>query len=99
MHGYLLRVEREFNLIPYVGDIHLRALTSYTFNQISWQKDFDTFESNQATKPLMVRGEPERLVTMYNKNTTFLEIMGNKEQLLRTKKWCIDLCVKQFVKF
>lgn len=58
MHGYLLRVEREFNPVPYVGDIHLRDLTSYTFNQISWQKASDTFESNQATKPFMVRGEP-----------------------------------------
>jgi len=36
MHEYLLRVDREFNPVPYVGDIHLRALTSYIFNQISW---------------------------------------------------------------
>jgi hypothetical protein len=53
MHGYLLRVDREFNLVPYVGDIHLRALTSYTFNQISWQKASNTFESNQVTRSLL----------------------------------------------
>lgn len=99
MHGYLLRVEREFNLVQYVGDIHLKALTSYNFNQISWQKASNTFESNQLTKPFMVNGEPERSMTMYNKHTTFLEIMGNKERMLRTQKWCIDLCVKQLFTF
>ena len=30
LHGYFLRDDKEFNLVPYVGDIHLRALTSYT---------------------------------------------------------------------
>ena len=57
------------------------------------------FESNRATKPFTVRGEPERSVTMYNKHTTCLEIMGNKEWMLRTQKWCIDLCIKQLVTF
>ena len=35
LHRYLLWLDRDFNAVPYVGDIHLRALTSYTFNQIS----------------------------------------------------------------
>lgn len=55
MHGYLLCLDREFNPVPYVGGIHLTTLTSYTFNQISWQKDFNTFESNKVTKPSIVR--------------------------------------------
>lgn len=36
LHGYLLHLDKEFNPILYVGEIHLRALTSYTFNQINW---------------------------------------------------------------
>lgn len=32
LHGYLLHLGKEFNPVLYVGDIHLRALTSYTFN-------------------------------------------------------------------
>lgn len=35
MHRYLLHLDKEFNLVPYVGDIHLRALTYYTFNKVS----------------------------------------------------------------
>lgn len=38
-------------------------------------------------------------MTMCNKHTTFLEIMGNKEWMLKTQKWCIDLYVKQLVMF
>ena len=99
MHEYPLCVDREFSLVPYVGDIHLRALTSYTFNQISWQKASNTFESNHVTKPFTVRGEPERSVTIYNKHNTFLEIVGNGEWMLKTQKWCIDLYVKKLVTF
>lgn len=99
LHGYLLFLDREFNLVPYVGDIHLRVLTSYTFNQISWQKAFNTFESNQVTKPFIVRGEHERSFTMFTKNNTFLGIEGNRDRMLRTENWCLDLCVKQLVTF
>lgn len=36
---------------------------------------------------------------MYNKHNTFLEIVGNEERMLKTQKWCIDLCVKKLVRF
>lgn len=45
-YGCLLYLEKDFNPIPYVGDIHSRAFTSYDFNQIHWQKASNTFESN-----------------------------------------------------
>lgn len=79
LHGYLLYADKEFNLVPYVGDIHFRALTSDTLNQINWKKASNKFESNQNTKPLMMRGEHERSITMYNKHTIFLEIKRNRE--------------------
>lgn len=95
LHGYLLRLDKDFNPVPYVEDIHLRALTSYAFNQIHWQKACNTFESNRVTKPLIVRGEHERSVTMFNKHNTFLGIGGNRDRMVRTQRWCLDLCVKQ----
>jgi len=36
---------------------------------------------------------------MYNKHNTFLEIEGKIECMLRTQRWCINLCVKQTVTF
>lgn len=93
-HGYLLRLDIDFNPVPYVGDIHLRALTSYTFNQIHWQKASNTFESNQVTNPFIVRGEHDRSDTMLNKHNTFLGIGGNKDRMVKTQIWCLDLCVR-----
>lgn len=57
MHGYFLRDDKIFNPIPFVGDVHLRAFTSYTINQVKWRRACDTFEGNQATKPLMIKRE------------------------------------------
>jgi len=85
LHRYLLRLDKEFNPVPYVGDIHLRALTSYTFNQISWKKAFNTFKSNQVTKPFLVRGEHERSIAMFTKHNTFLRIERNKDRILKTQ--------------
>ena len=94
-HGYLLQLDRDFNPVPYVGDIHLRALTSYAFNQIHWQKACDTFESNQVTKLFIVRGEHGRSDTVYNKHHAFLKFEENKERMLRTQRWCLDLWINQ----
>lgn len=99
LHRYLLHLDRDFNMVPYVGDIHLRALTSYAFNQIHWQKTCNTFESNQVTKPFIVRGEHERLVIMFNKHNTFLGIRENRDRMVRTQRWCLDLYVKQLTTF
>ena len=99
MHGYLLRVEREFYPVPYVGDIHLRALTSYALNQIHWQKACNTFESNQVTKPFIVRGEHERSAIMFNKHNTFLGMGENRDRMVRTQRWCLDLCAKKLTHF
>ena len=57
MHDYFLEDDQAFNLIPYVGDIQLRAFTSYTINQVKWKKYSDTFEENQSTRPLLIRRE------------------------------------------
>ena len=65
MHGCLLHADKEFNLVPYVGDIHLRALTSYTLNQISWQNAFNTFESNQTIIEAFYDERGERAVSDY----------------------------------
>lgn len=36
---------------------------------------------------------------MFTKHKTFLGIEGNKDRMLRTQKWCLDLCVKKLTTF
>ena len=84
MHGYYLKHDQSFNPFPFMGDIHLRAFTSYTINQIKWRKVWDTFEENQAGKPLMMRREHGQSSNIYKKHYTFLQIKGHKEHMMAT---------------
>ena len=43
MHNYLLRYDKKFNPVLYVGDVQLRAFLSYTINQVKWKKALDSF--------------------------------------------------------
>ena len=36
---------------------------------------------------------------MFNKHNTFLGIHGNKDRMLRTQRWCLDLRVNQLTAF
>lgn len=94
MHDYFLKDDKNFNLIPFMGDVRLRAFTSHTINQVKWRQACDTFEQNRATKPLTIRRENGQLVTIYYKNSTFLEIEGCKEEMLATQRWRTDLYVR-----
>jgi len=57
MHNYILEIDQLFDPVTYVGDIQLRAFTSFMINQVKWKKAFDTFQENQANQPLMIRME------------------------------------------
>ena len=72
MHDYFLSDDRTFNLVPFFGDVPLRDFTSYTINQVKGKKAFETFEENQATRPLMIRRENGQSVNIYNKHAKFL---------------------------
>ena len=57
MHDYVLGNDQSFNPVPYMGDIQLRAFTSYVVNQVKWKKAFNTYEENQENRPLVLQME------------------------------------------
>ena len=83
MHEYFLSYDQTFNRVPFVGDVQLRAFTSYTINQVKW-KAFDTFEENQATNSLVIQRENVQSIHIYNNHATFLQLEGCKAQMLAT---------------
>ena len=99
MHGYFLRHNQAFNPISFIGDIHLRASTSYIIIKIKQRKAYDVFEENQVRRLLMMRMEHGQATNIYKKKFTFLQVEGHKEHMLATEKWCADLCVRQVVDF
>ena len=46
LHEVFYFGDRIFNISPYVGDIQLRAFTSFVNNQVWWKVAFDTIKTN-----------------------------------------------------
>ena len=74
MHDYILEIDQTFNPVPFVGDIQLRAFTSFVINQVKWKKAFDTFDANQANLPLMARMENLQYKAIVTKHDQFLKL-------------------------
>jgi hypothetical protein len=59
-HNEAIPENRLLNINPLVGDVQLRAFTSFLYNQILWQSDFSAAKHNEDNKLLWIRPEPER---------------------------------------
>jgi hypothetical protein len=59
-HNEAIPENRLLNINPLVGDVQLRAFTSFLYNQILWQSNFSTVRNNEENKRLWIRPEPER---------------------------------------
>ena len=57
LHEVVCFGDRTLNIYPYVGDIQLRAFTSFVNNQVWWKEDYDTIKTNEVEKTLWIRGE------------------------------------------
>jgi hypothetical protein len=94
MHNYLLRDDKKFNPVPYVGDVQLRAFLSYTINQVKWKKALDSFEENQVHIPLQVRMENFQVAQIINKHNYFRRIPNWPQNMETTQQWCAEICIK-----
>jgi len=87
MHNYNLENDQSFNKVSYMGDIQLRAFTSFTINQVKWKKSFDMFKENQANRPLVIRMEHYQSVDIYNRDHQgFLQLEGRKFEDTRMRR-------------
>jgi len=94
MYNYLLRDDKKFNSVPYLGDVQLRAFLSYTINQVKWKMTLDYFEENQVHRPLKVRVDKFQVEHIINKHNYFRHIPNWPQKMETTQQWCADLCIK-----
>jgi hypothetical protein len=59
-HNEAILENRTLNMNPLVGDVQLRAFTSFLLNQITWQGDFSAAKNNEDKHSLWIRPEPQR---------------------------------------
>ena len=62
----------QFNLIPHIGDVHLRALTYFVTNQMLWWNASHNIHKNEENSTLWIRGEPQSSVAIIDKHQNFL---------------------------
>ena len=78
-HNEAIPENRALNINPLVGDVQLRAFTSFLLNQITWQNDFTTVSNNEDKRSIWIRPEPQRAGIFIAQYRTFLRKKGMTE--------------------
>jgi hypothetical protein len=72
-HNEAIPENRLLNINPLVGDIQIRAFTSFLYNQILWQDEFLAAKHNEDNRLLWIRPEPQKAATFIIEYYEFLK--------------------------
>jgi hypothetical protein len=91
-HNEAIPENRLLNINPLVGDVQLRAFTSFLYNQILWQSDFSAAKHNEDNKLLWIRPEPERAARFISEYYEVLKKPGVTEHVLQLQSAVLQEC-------
>jgi hypothetical protein len=91
-HNEAIPENRSLNINPLVGDVQLRAFTSFLLNQITWQGDFSAAKNNEDNRSLWIRPEPQRAATFISQYYAFLQKKGMTEHVQQLQSEVIQDC-------
>jgi hypothetical protein len=91
-HNEAIPENRLLNINPLVGDVQLRAFTSFLLNQILWQGDFSAAQNNEDNRLLWIRPEPQRAATFIAEYYAFLKQPGVTEHVQQLQSEVIQDC-------
>jgi hypothetical protein len=80
-HNESIPENRLLNINPLVGDVQLRAFTSFLYNKILWQNDFLAAKHNEDNRLLWIRPEPQRAATFISEYYEVLKQPGVTEHV------------------
>jgi len=92
LHNEAILENRTLNMNPLVGDVQLRAFTSFLLNQITWQNDFTTVSNNEDKRSIWIRPEPQRAGIFIAQYRTFLRKKGMTELVQQLQSAVIQDC-------
>jgi hypothetical protein len=92
LHNEAILENRTLNMNPLVGDVQLRAFTSFLLNQITWQDDFTAASNNEDKRSLWIRPEPQRAGIFIAQYRTFLRKKGMTELVQQLQSAVIQDC-------
>jgi hypothetical protein len=91
-HNEAIPENRLLNINPLVGDVQLRAFTSFLLNQIIWQGDFSAAKHNEDNRLLWIRPEPQRAATFISQYYEFLKQPGVTEHVQQLQSEVLQDC-------
>jgi hypothetical protein len=91
-HNEAIPENRRLNINPLVGDVQLRAFTSFLYNQILWQSNFSTVSHNEDKKLLWIRPEPERAARFISEYYEVLKKPGVTEHVQQLQSAVLQEC-------
>jgi hypothetical protein len=91
-HNEAIPENRLLNINPLVGDIQIRAFTSFLLNQIIWQDDFLAAKHNEDNRLLWIRPEPQRAATFISQYYEFLKQPGVTEHVQQLQSEVLQDC-------
>jgi hypothetical protein len=91
-HNEAIPENRQLNLNPLVGDIQIRAFTSFLHNQIIWQDDFLAAKHNEDNRLLWIRPEPQNAATFVTEYYQFLKKPGMTEHVQQLQSTVLQDC-------
>jgi hypothetical protein len=92
LHNEAILENRTLNINPLVGDVQLRAFTSFLLNQITWQGDFSAAKNNEDKRSLWIRPEPQRAAIFIAQYHAFLKKKGMTEHVQQLQSAVIQDC-------
>jgi hypothetical protein len=91
-HNEAIPENRLLNINPLVGDVQLRAFTSFLYNQILWQSNFSAAKHNEDNKLLWIRPEPERAARFISEYYEVLKKPGVTEHVQQLQSVVLQEC-------
>jgi hypothetical protein len=92
LHNEAILENRTLNINPLVGDVQLRAFTSFLLNQITWQGDFSAAKNNEDNRSLWIRPEPQRAAIFIAQYHAFLKKKGMTTHVQQLQSEVIQDC-------
>ena len=74
LHEMPCPMDLRSNLVPYLGDVQLRAFFSFVNNHVQWENYFDTISKNEVNSNIWIRSEPKTprfLLTLHGRRLVY----------------------------
>ena len=95
LHEMAYPLDRHSNLVPFSGDVQLRAFVSFVSNHVQWEMSFQTFSHNESHSNLWIRSEPQNPRLLLARHQSLLSCPIQTQHIMELQEGVIYTCTSQ----